>query len=132
MKITHFTSPWAFELIQSSGIVDLEGCNACRGWDQQSRKQRREHYKAIGRHVWFTTNTTAKTASSNQKALHFDSNEIGAVRWTDYKQRFKNSKTKKAWADAIDESARYLGDNSDDYWLVSKPIPLSKMLETVE
>lgn len=124
MKITHFTHPAAYYLIKECGYVDLEGCNASRGWDSMSRKNRRTVYKLIGRHVWFTQALKAKTASSNKIALSFDSDRIGAVRWQDYKRRFRNSKAKWAFVEKFDESARMLGDNSNDYWLTDKPVSL--------
>jgi len=131
MKITHFTYPAAHDLIRQDGKIDLEGCNARRGWDNMSREQRRMIYKAIGRHVWFTQADRAGSASSNDIALTFNSEDIGAVSWKKYKQQFRNSKHKWSIVEAFDESAAILGDNSDDYWLVSKPVPLSKMLENI-
>jgi hypothetical protein len=130
MKITHFTYPTAFELIRQDGQVDLEGCNAKRGWDSMSRNDRRLIYKAIGRHVWLTQGEKAKTASSNEIALTFNSEDIGAIKWSEYKKQFRNSKHKWSIVEAFEESARMMGDNTNDYWLVSKPIPLCKMLET--
>lgn len=124
MKITYFTRPEAFDLIQRCGYIDLEGSNAARGWDGQNRKTRRSIYKLIGRHIWFTQSTSARTASGHQIAIHFDSDKIGAVRWSDYKNRFKNSKEKWRMVQAFDESANSMGDDPNDYWLVDKPIPI--------
>lgn len=129
MKITHFTHPNAYALICTDGQVNLEGCNAHRGWDSMSREQRRLIYKNIGRHVWFTQAKSAKSASSNDIALTFNSEDIGAVRWTDYKKRFKNSKSKWFMVECFEESAIGLGDNPNDYWLTDKPVSLSKLIK---
>ena len=129
MKITHFTHFEAYELICADGQIDLEGCNARRGWDSMSREQRRRVYKTIGRHTWFTQSTSAKSASSNDIALSFESSDIGAVRWADYKKRFKNSKAKWLMVECFEESAVEFGDNPNDYWLTDKPVSLAKLLK---
>lgn len=128
MIITHFTDSIHAELINDSGYIELEGCNAKRGWDIMPRSQRRLVYSLIGRHAWLTEAATCKTAAYNSVAYQFRSEDIGAVPWREYKQRFKNSKKKWAMVEALDKSAALMGDNSDDYWLVDVRIPLSKQL----
>ena len=129
MKLIHFTHPDAYKLICADGQIDLEGCNAKFGCDSMSREKRRIIYKTIGRHVWLTQSTAALTATSNEVALHFNSDKINAVRWSDFKKKFRNSKSKQHMVDAFDESARRLGDNTNDYWLVSKPISLTNLIK---
>jgi hypothetical protein len=128
MIITHFTDSRHAELINESGYIDLEGCNAKRGWDLMPRSQRRKIYKLIGRHAWLTQSETCQTAAYTSVAYQFRSEDIGARPWREYKQRFKNSKIKWRMVEALDESARDSGDNPDDYWLVDKPISLTKQI----
>ena len=128
MIITHFTDSRHAELINECGYIDLEGCNAKRGWDNIPRSQRRLIYSLIGRHAWLTQSNTCETAAYNSVAYQFRSEDIGAKPWREYKQRFKNSKNKWRMVEALDDSARDSGDNPDDYWLVDVRIPLSKQL----
>jgi hypothetical protein len=132
MIITHFTYAEASKLIEQSGYIDFEGCNARRGWDTMSRKDRRTIYKLIGHHVWFTQNNRCKTASDDSIGYNFDSQQIGAVKWSEYKKRFKNSKVKWSMVEALDESASMMGDNSDDYWLCDKPVSISLQVNHME
>jgi len=128
MIIRHFTESNKAKLINECGYIDLEGCNAKRGWDQLTRKERREVWGWIGRHVWLTEATDCKTAANNSVAYEFNSEDIGAVRWQDYKQRFRNSKKKWKFVEAMDTVARMAGDNCNDYWLVDTRIDITKQL----
>jgi len=132
MIINHFTNNITAKLINDSGYIDLEGCNAHRGWDLLTRSQRRLGYSLIGRHAWLTESATCKTASHNNVAFQFRSEDIGAVPWRKYKLRFKNSKKKWKAVERLDKTATLMGDNSDDYWLVDVRIPLSKQIKKVD
>lgn len=130
MIIAHYTCAEHAQDILDSGYIDLEGCNAKRGMDKMPRHQRRMIYKLIGRHAWFSSAATCKTASYNQHAFYFDSDDIGAVKWSKYKQRFRNSPAKWRMVEALDDSARDMGDDSDDYWICDTRVSLAKQLET--
>ena len=124
MIIYHHTTMRNAAAIQSSGFIDLEGCNAKHGRDLQNRKERRLVFNTLGRFVWFTTQQKCKTATANEVSFPIVAESIGAIQWNEYKKRFKNSKKKWEMVEAMDEQARRQGDNVADYWISTKPVKL--------
>lgn len=144
MLIRHFVRQSNIPVIQKSGIIQLEGTNfPALGMPGNSMYERGMCDRGkLPRLVWLTKANDCKTADGTGMvksiqpfvrvsypilhAFECDSDDVAAVPWIKYKRKFTNSK--KTWncINILDMSARFGGDDPDDYYVCEQPIDLSK------
>jgi hypothetical protein len=122
MIIRHITKlHWVNDILNDE-VIKLEGCNPEA--DIKNRQQRRAIEKLLGRYVWFTESTVCNTAGCGNRpvAFVFNSEDIGAVPWKKFKQKFKTNKKRWAAINMLDLVAVMQGDDPDQYWISTKPV----------
>ena len=82
-------------------------------------------FKLIGSFVWFCENPNGcGTATGVDVSFQCYAEQIGAIRWCDYKKRFKKFSDAKNHCVRLDEITREKGDNPNKYWVVPRSVSL--------
>lgn len=82
-------------------------------------------FKLVGSFVWFSENPNGcGTATGVDVSFQCYAEQIGAIRWCDYKKRFKKFSDAKNHCVELDEITRRTGDNPNKYWVVPRSVSL--------
>ena len=147
--IRHFTKPQLVQPIISDGIINKERSNSFEKQEKfmkdyygevvtMSRERKEAQIRAdnfltsvIGDYVWLTEERFCATALPNvMKAttkdlyFEFDSEEIGAIKWHNFKKRF-NEETALLLIRVMDKAAKLVGDNPYCYWISETAVPIA-------
>ncbi len=125
MIITHFTKAHYYDLIVNSGVI--------------TKEVRLNFYDGIPPFVWFTQDKISKTAlptmfqkDGNYVGFQFESDDIGAVRWTAQKRKYQFNKSKRQRCEVLDKTASSIfGDNPHDFWISENEVDLKHCIGTV-
>ena len=144
MKITHFTKKAHLHSIKTSGFIELEGFNIEKqalanpnlpspfGQDISYETlwlDFKKQFQITGRYVWFTEDITCSCISSvtsfEKVAIIFDSEEIGAEKWSDiYNILIHHSNKSKRYLEALNNSAIQNGDDIAKWWVCRERVDL--------
>ena len=135
-KLYHWTSAALMKDILANQRLELEGehfVNNKRLYSSSQIKDLNEKYSACGRFVWFTErlNRPVDSDQKNEMAITVDSDEINAQKWHFVKKKNKDNTAFMKLAKKSDDTAKMLGDDPYQWWLVKEAIDLDRFKFTV-